>query len=145
VTFDRDPITPTGVVIGVSRWAWLVIIGCVLAAALVVGLWQVGWIFSNANVNRQTQQIQNSDSNQRALVSDLTSQIASTEAITSQMAAASGQQLADLHAQRLGVARIACGDAAQLSTADVLGDGVPQWIRSNCLAGTVSPGSSLEK
>ena len=140
-----DDITPAGVMIGFWRWFWVAVLGCVLLGAVIVGLWQVGWIFSNANVNRQTQQIQNSDSNQRALVSDLTNQIASTEAITSQMAAASGQQLADLHAQRLGVARIACGDAAQLSTSDVLGGGVPQWIKSNCLAGTVSPGSSLEK
>ena len=140
-----DDITPAGVMIGFWRWFWVAVLGCVLLGAVIVGLWQVGWIFSNANVNRQTQQIQNSDSNQRALISDLTNQIASTEAITSQMAAASGQQLADLHAQRLGVARIACGDAAQLSTSDVLGGGVPQWIKSNCLAGTVSPGSSLEK
>ena len=140
-----DDITPAGVMIGFWRWFWVAVLGCVLLGAVIVGLWQVGWIFSNANVNRQTQQIQNSDSNQRALVSDLTNQIASTEAITSQMAAASGQQLADLHAQRLGVARIACGDAAQLSTSDVLGGGVPQWIKSNCLAGTVSPGSPLEK
>ena len=139
-----DDITPAGVMIGFWRWFWVAVLGCVLLGAVIVGLWQVGWIFSNANVNRQTQQIQNSDSNQRALVSDLTAQIANTEAITSQMAAASGQQLADLHAQRLGVARIACGDAAQLSTSDVLGGGVPQWIKSNCLAGTVSPGSSLE-
>ena len=140
-----DDITPASVMIGFWRWFWVAVLGCVLLGAVIVGLWQVGWIFSNANVNRQTQQIQNSDSNQRALVSDLTAQIANTEAITSQMAAASGQQLADLHAQRLGVARIACGDAAQLSTSDVLGGGVPQWIKSNCLAGTVSPGSSLEK
>ena len=140
-----DDITPAGVMIGFWRWFWVAVLGCVLLGAVIVGLWQVGWIFSNANVNRQTQQIQNSDSNQRALVSDLTAQIANTEAITSQMAAASGQQLADLHAQRLGVARIACGDAAQLSTSDVLGGGVPQWIKSNCLAGTVSPGSPLEK
>ena len=140
-----DDITPASVMIGFWRWFWVAVLGCALLGGVIVGLWQVGWIFSNANVNRQTQQIQNSDSNQRALVSDLTNQIASTEAITSQMAAASGQQLADLHAQRLGVARIACGDAAQLSTSDVLGGGVPQWIKSNCLAGTVSPGSSLEK
>ena len=140
-----DDITPASVMIGFWRWFWVAVLGCALLGGVIVGLWQVGWIFSNANVNRQTQQIQNSDSNQRALVSDLTNQIASTEAITSQMAAASGQQLADLHAQRLGVARIACGDAAQLSTSDVLGGGVPQWIKSNCLAGTVSPGSPLEK
>ena len=140
-----DDITPASVMIGFWRWFWVAVLGCALLGGVIVGLWQVGWIFSNANVNRQTQQIQNSDSNQRALVSDLTAQIANTEAITSQMAAASGQQLADLHAQRLGVARIACGDAAQLSTSDVLGGGVPQWIKSNCLAGTVSPGSSLEK
>ena len=140
-----DQPTPTGVVVAGFRWMWVAIIGFAAVLVAVTVLWQIGWIFSNANVNRQTQQIQNSDSSQRSLVSDLTSQIANVEGITSQMAAASGQQLADLRAQRLGVARIACQDAAQLSGSDVLGDGVPQWIKSNCLAGTVSPGSSLEK
>jgi hypothetical protein len=89
--------------------------------------------------------IQNSDSNQRSLVSDLTAKIAQVETITVQMDAASGQQLADLHAQRLGVAGLACNDASQLSSSDVLGGGVPAWITANCLAGTVSPASSLEK
>ena len=137
--------TPTGVITSFWRWFWVGVLALVLLAGLVVGGWQAGWWFSNQNINRQTQQIQNSDSNQRALVADLTNQIASVETITVQMSAASGLQLADLHAQRLGVARIACGDAAQLSSSDVLGGGIPAWIKTNCLAGTVSPGSPLEK
>ena len=137
--------TPTEVITNFWRWLWVGVGALALLAVLILGGWQAGWWFSNHNINRQTQQIQNSDSNQRALVADITSQIATVESITVQMAGASGQQLADLHAQRLGVARVACGDAAQLSASDVLGGGVPQWIKANCLAGTVSPGSSLEK
>jgi len=140
-----NDITPAGVAVAFWRWFWVGVGALVAGGLLVLVLWQVGWIFSNANLARQTRQIQNSDSNQRALVADITSQIANVEAITSQMDGASGQQYADLRAQRLGVARIACQDAAQLSSSDVLGGGVPQWIKSNCLAGTVSPGSSLER
>lgn len=135
--------TPASVVTSFWRWFWVGILGLALLSALILGGWQAGWWFSNHNINRQTQQIQNSDSNQRSLVSDLTSQVASVQAITSQMDAASGQQLADLHAQRLGVARIACGDAEQVNVP--LRDGLGAWVRSNCLAGTVSASSALEK
>ena len=120
-----------------------VVVAVILLGALILGGWQAGWWFSNQDVNRQTQQIQNSDSNQRSLQSDLTNQIANVENITTQMASATGQQLADLHAQRLGIARIACDDATQISTP--LRDGLGAWVHANCLAGTVSPGSPLEK
>jgi hypothetical protein len=138
-------ITPAGVVIGFWRWFWVGVLALVLIAGIVIGGWQANWWFASHNINRQTQLIQNSDSNQRALVSDITAKIATVEQITVQMDGASGQQLADLHAQRLGVAGLACNDAAQLSSADVLGDGIPAWIRANCLAGTVNPASALEK
>jgi hypothetical protein len=136
--------TPAGVITTFWKWFWVGVLALVLLGGLTLGMWQAGWWFSNHDIGRQTQQIQNSDSNQRSLVSDITNQIASVDDITTQMAGTAGQQLADLHAQRLGVARIACNDAAQLSSADVLGGGVPQWIRANCTAGTVSPSSPLE-
>ena len=138
-------LPPAGAVNWTKRWLVTGIILAVAAAGVLLGMWQAGWWFSNANVNRQTQQIQNSDSNQRALVSDITEKIGDVETATEQMAGATGQQLADLHAQRLGFARLACNDAAQISPSDVLGDGVPQWIRTNCTAGTISPSSPLER
>lgn len=142
---DDFDISPRAVRRGAIRWAPTAIIGLILLGGLVLGMWQAGWWFSNHNINRQTQQIQNSDSNQRALIADITEKIGDVATATEQMDSATGQQYADLHAQRLGFARIACGDAAQLSASDVLGDGVPQWIRSNCTAGTVSPSSPLER
>lgn len=127
------------------RWAPTAGAGVVLVAAFVLLMWQAGWWFAAHNVNRQTNLIQGSDSNQRALVSDITEKIGDVATATTEMDAASGQQLADLRAQRLGFARIACQDAAQLSPADVIGNGVPQWIRVNCTAGTLSPSSPLNK
>lgn len=138
-------ITPASVMSGFWRWFGVGLFALVLLSALILGGWQAGWWFSNQDVNRQTAQIQNSDSNQRALVADLLSQISNVENATVQMDGASGQQRADLHAQRLGFARLACADAAQISSATVLRAGAPAWIKANCLAGTVSPGSSLEK
>lgn len=127
------------------KWAGAGIFCLALVAALIVGGWQAGWWFAGQNVNRETHLIQGSDSNQRALVADITEKIGDVATATVQMDAASGQQYADLHAQRLGFARQACGDAAQLSSADVLGDNVPQWIAANCTAGTLSPSSPLLK
>lgn len=138
-------ISPSDVMIGFWRWFWVGVLALVLLGALVLGGWQAGWWFAGHDINRQTNLIQNSDSNQRALVSDLTSKVASVEQITVQMDGASGLQLADLKAQRLGVANLACNDAAQLSSADVLGDGIPAWVSANCLAGSVNPASALEK
>lgn len=137
--------TPAGFYRGFWKWFGVGIFCLVLLAALIVGGWQAGWWFAGQNVNRETHIIQNSDSNQRALVADITEKIGDVETATVQMDAASGQQYADLHAQRLGFARQACGDAAQLSSADVLGDNVPQWIATNCTAGTLSPSSPLFK
>jgi hypothetical protein len=135
--------TPAGVVMSFWRWFWVGIGALALIGVFTLGMWQAGWWFSNANINRQTQQIQNSDSNQRALVSDLTTKVGDVGSITVQMDAASGQQLADLHAQRIGEANIACQDAEQVNVP--LRQGLGAWVKSNCLAGTVSPGSSLRK
>lgn len=137
--------TPTRVITTFWRWFWVGVLGLVLLGGLTLGMWQAGWWFSNHNLGRETRQIQNSDSNQRALVADITEKIGDVTTATEQMDGASGQQYADLHAQRLGFARQACSDAAQLSSADVLGGGVPQWIQANCTAGTVSPASPLLK
>lgn len=136
---------PPGIVNEGKRWVIPAIIAVVVVAAIFVGGWKLHWWLANSTVNHQTHIIQGSDSNQRALVSDLTDKIGDISKITVQMDSATGQQLADLHAQRLGEAGQACDDAAQLSPADVLGDGVPQWIATNCTAGTVSPSSPLEE
>jgi hypothetical protein len=135
---------PPGVINEGKRWVIPAIAVVVLLAAIFVGGWKLHWWLAQSTVNHQTRIIQGSDSNQRALVADITEKIGDVTTATEQMDGTSGQQLADLHAQRLGFARQACNDAAQLSPADVLGDGVPQWIRANCTAGTVSPSSPLE-
>lgn len=133
---------PPGVVNEGKRWVIPAIVGVAVLAAIFVGGWKLHWWLANSTVNHQTQIIQNSDSNQRALVSDLTEKIGDVDNATVQMDGATGQQLADLHAQRLGFARLACQDAAQISVR--LYDNEPAWITKNCTAGNVSPSSPLE-
>lgn len=138
-----DEFTPAKFYTGFWKWAGVGVFCLLLIASLIVGGWQAGWWFSNQNLARQTRQIQGSDSNQRALLGDLTSQVANVENATVQIDGATGQQQADLKAQRLGFARIACQDAEQITTP--LRQGLGAWVKRNCTAGTVSPSSPLRK
>ncbi|MDQ2875638.1 MAG: hypothetical protein M3Y33_12925 [Actinomycetota bacterium] len=135
-------LPPAGVVNWTRRWVLTGVIGAVVLALVILGGWQAGWWFAGQNASRQTELIQNGDSNQRALIADMTSQVANVETATAQIDAASGQQKADLEAQRLGFAAIACQDAEQVN--GPLRDGLGGWVSTNCTAGTVSPSSPLE-
>jgi len=137
-------MTPAEVAIGFWRWFWVGIAGVVIVAGIVIGGWQANWWFASHNVNRQTRLLHNSYSYQSAEQSDLAQKISDVLTETTQMAALSpaSQQYADLHAQRLGEANLACADASQITAipADETG-----WVRANCQAGSVSPSSPLEK
>jgi len=141
----NDDITPDEVLATFWRWwkVWLTAI--LILAALILGRWRAGWWFAGQNVNRQTQIIQNSNSNQTALVQQVDTQIGNVLTATVQMdgVAKDSQQYADLHAQRLGFARLACADAAQV-TIHMPASQVA-WVAANCLAGTLNPASPLYK
>jgi hypothetical protein len=130
------------------KWAPVVtVLGClavlVIAAIVLVG-WQVGWWFSNQNVNRQAHQTQNGYSNQTTLHQQVTQNIATVTSLTTQIdQAGSAQQAADLKAQRAAVAGTACEEASEVSSADPLPVGQQQWASANCSAGVVSPNSPL--
>lgn len=138
-------ITPTGVVTAAAKWIWVAVIAAVLIAGVTVGLWQAGWWFTARNVNRTDQVIQNSYASQTALHQEAAQEIGSVYAITAQMAGTSGQQEADLKAQRLAVAGTACQNAALVSAAAPLPASERAWTAQNCSAGNVSPGSPLHK
>jgi hypothetical protein len=130
------------------RWALpTVVLGCVavlVVAAIVLVGWQVGWWFSNQNVNRQAQQTQNGYSNQTTLHQQVTQNIATITSLTSQIdGTANAQQAADLKAQRAAVAGTACEDASEVSSADPLPASQRQWASANCSDGALSPNSSL--
>jgi hypothetical protein len=135
--------TPAGFIRGFWRWSGAAVLVLAAIVALILGGKQLGWWLQAQDISHQTRNTQNSDSYQRSLVSDMTAKIGTVVNITIQMASVSGQQYADLHAQRLGVAREVCDDAARLSPQTVLGNGLPNWIATNCTAGTLSPSSPL--
>jgi hypothetical protein len=135
-----DAITPARVMVGFWRWAGVGLLALALLAAAIVGCWQAGWIFARANATRQNSLIQHGVSNQESQEAQLTSGISTVLNITTQMTQASGQELADLQAQRLGVAKVACQNAAQITDIPAQQAG---WVRQNCLDGTVNPASPL--
>jgi hypothetical protein len=134
--------SPRSVLRASWRWSGIAAIALVLLAALIIGGWQAGWWFAGQDATRQAHLIQNGVSNQESQEAQLTANIASVLSITAQMTQASGQQLADLHAQRLGIAAVACQNAAQVTAVPPDQAG---WVSQNCEDGTVSPASPLEK
>lgn len=143
-----NDITPGQVYRETGRWFGpaLVVGLAVLGLALILGLvgWQAGWWFAARDATRQAEVTQNGYSNQTTLRQQVTSKLADVTGITSQIDApgVTGQQAADLKAQRMAIASAVCGDAAQIT-------GVPlpaqqaQWVSVNCSDGSVSPGSAI--
>lgn len=121
------------------------------SVALYRGSWELtranaarSYQLQKLNTDRQTQILHDSYSYQSATASDLTHKISDITDETTQMdgISPSSLQWSDLHAQRLGEAKLACADAVQLTRVPSAQAG---WVRQNCLAGTVSPASPLEK
>jgi hypothetical protein len=114
--------------------------GLVFLAAVIVGGWQLGWWFTAQNTTRQAELTQNGYSNQTTLRQQITAQLATVDQITTQIAA--HPALApSLRAQRMGVAGIVCGDAAEI-TGSPLPAQQAQWAAANCSDGVVSPSST---
>jgi hypothetical protein len=145
---DYDDISPRQVYRETGRWIGPAIV--VSLAVVVVGLivtlvcWQAGWWFASRDATRQAEITQNGYSNQTTLRQQVTSKLAEVTGITSQIdgPGVTGQQAADLKAQRMAIASAACGDAAQVTGTPLPGQQA-QWVSVNCSAGSVSPSSSL--
>lgn len=136
----HDVYRETGRWFGPALVAGLAII--VLAAILTLVGWRIGWWFTAQNNTRQAQLTQNGYSNQTTLRSQVTEKLSEVASMTTQADAASGQQAADLKAQRMAIANIVCGDAAQITGVPLPADQAA-WVKSNCSDGSVSPGSPL--
>jgi len=115
------------------------VLALVVTCALAFGGWEAGWWFTNQNVNRQSHVLRNSYANQQTLRDQITQNIGTVLAITSQIAEDPGAGAA-LKAQRAAVVAIVCGDAAQV-VGDPLNSEQAGFIAANCLAGSVSPTS----
>ncbi len=127
----QPDITPGTVWAAFWRWFGVGVGVLALLGLLIWGGWQAGWWFSNANATRQNQQIQNGASNQETLRAQITYKIADP---------ANSPMKSALKAQRMAIAGIACSDAAQI-TGVPLRSGQARWVKQNCLAGAVRPGS----
>jgi hypothetical protein len=141
-----DDVTPGEVQRGFFRWLPTALI--ILAVILIVGGGvtyagaKFGWWLSARSAANQTRVIENGPGYQTAKTDDLNAQIANVLDLTTSMIGTSGSEYDALHAQRLGDARLACADAAQITTipADQRG-----WVAANCADGTPNPSSPLLK
>jgi hypothetical protein len=137
-----DDITPATVMAGFWRWFGVGVLALALLAALIVGGWRAGWWFAVQNNSRQAHMIQNGYANQSGLLAALNTDLNTIESITVQMDSASGQQLADLTAQRAGVAKDACTKASEI-TVSLGGD--QGWVARNCSGGSLAITSPLAR
>jgi len=145
---DYDDPTPAGVTREIWRWfpAWVnaLIVIAVIIGALTYAGHAFGWWLSAQDATHQAQNTQNGYANQTTLREQITSKLADVDTLTTQIAAAGADAslVAALKAQRMGIAGIVCGDAAQVSGTPLSGQQA-QWVTANCNAGDVSPKSPL--
>ena len=118
------------------------ITGLVIVIALIVlGGWQIGWWFTNQNVNHESHVLRNSYANQQTLRDQITQNIGTVLSVSTQIAETNDVGVtASLKAQRVAVVNIVCGDAAQLA-GDSLAADQAQFISANCQAGSISSAS----
>jgi len=138
-------ITPARYIATGWKWAGAALLTAALVTGIILGGWQLGWWLHAHNVNRQAHVIQNGYANQSALQQQVAQGIANVDTITVQMDGSAGQQLADLHAQRLAVAGTVCDNAARISAAVPLPATEQQWVSRNCSDGVLSLSSPLRK
>lgn len=134
-----DDITPASVMAGFWKWFGT----GVLALVLLAGLWQAGWIFSNANTTRNAHQVQNNYNTQEGYISAIGNDVAQIDGIVAQIPAASDR--AALRSQAIAVGDQACLEASYLTGSVPVPASMKSWIAANCSAGAVSPSSPLMK
>lgn len=106
------------------------LIGLVILAAIVFGLWRAGWWFRSQDSQLNGQVNQNSYGYQEAHKDQLANQISSIKAIDTQLAAVKDpNQLAALEAQRRAELNEACRTSDQITQ---LPADQSAWVTQNC-------------
>jgi hypothetical protein len=138
-----DGITPGYVGAAFWRWFWVGAGALALIAGVTYAGHAFGWWLSAQNATHQAENTQNGYANQTTLREQITSQLAEVDTLTTQIANAKGDQslITALKPQRMAVAGIVCGDAAEISGTPLPAQQA-QWVSVNCLNGTVSPQST---
>lgn len=125
-------------------FSWILAAVVTVAAIVLLG-WLVGWWFTDQNINRESHALRNSYANQQTLRDQITQNIGNVLSISTQITETSDPGTkAALKAQRVAVVNIVCGDAAQV-TGDPLSADQASFIKTNCEAGNIKPGSPYTK
>lgn len=111
----------------------------VVIAAIVLGGWEIGWWFNTQNVNREAHLNRNGYSNQQTLRDQINQNISNVQSLTVQISEIPGSA-SQLKAQRYAIVNMVCSSALQV-TGDPLPPFDAQFVSTNCLGGSVNPGS----
>jgi hypothetical protein len=128
-----------------------VVVGLLVVALVVVGLWQIGWIFTEANTKREgkienikAHNVRHGYDYQQTLRGQITSGIQGIVQIEAQMIGQSKEERKALANQRLSQLATLCSEAQNV-TGDPLPEDQQKFISTNCVAGAVSPSSPYQK
>lgn len=140
-----DDFSPAQFYMTFWRWLGVGLFCLAVLAGLIVGGWRAGWWFAGQNANREAHIIRQGYSNQQTLREQITQQIANIGAETVSIAQAGGNpaEISALKAQRIATVNIACQQAAEI-TGDPLPSSQQAWIRQDCAAGVIRPGSRYD-
>lgn len=117
----------------------------VLLHGVVYGEWQLNWWYQQQNVNREAKLIQNGFNFQSALGQQITKGIDNVSQDSTEITIAEEDgntaYANSLKGQRENDANTVCYQSTQINGS--IPQGVPQgdWIKANCLNGSVSPES----
>jgi hypothetical protein len=138
---DRS-VTPVSFWAAFWRWFGTAVAVAALATAVVLGGWQAGWWFTQQNTTRQAHVVQNSYNTQEGYLTALGNDVSQIDKLVA--AEPGAPNAAQIHVEILGIGSQACETALLLTGSVLVPVQVKAWIRANCMAGAVSPGSSLE-
>jgi hypothetical protein len=135
-------ITPASVITAFWKWFGTGVLALVLITGAVVGMWQAGWIFTNANATRQAHLVQNNYNTQEGYIAAIGGDVAQIDGVIAQIPSAGSSKAADL-AEALGIGNQACQEASLLTGSVPAPASMRSWIAANCSAGAVSPASPI--
>lgn len=116
--------TPTRVLVALA--------GVVLAVAVAIGGWQLGWWMNEESVNRTARISNDSYARQSALVDDVLDKHRTALDIDVQITTATPEQASVLRAQRIAVVAQLCDSFGQIKTAVTVPTSVAAFASQEC-------------
>lgn len=127
----------------VSRWVFWGAIALILAVAVFLVLWKLGWILTEKGTENRDHINEKSYGRQETLKTQVAGYVQAVRDGDVAIAQAGGDTdtVAALRGQQRGTASLACRDAAKIRDPAALDPGLLDWIRTNCSAGALRPNS----